>query len=106
MESRSRESQGGAGLRASASAGKGFRLSVTGTDNLSVGGGEWFDGHDKGKGKGHALAAADGRFGSSLERMKATINTRGWKRGIHTISIRVRDRAGSWSKVVKVKIRV
>jgi hypothetical protein len=94
----------GAGLRSKPA--KRYKLTVTGTDNLAIGGGEWFTGRDPGKGKGHRLAATDGKFNSLREKMTAVISTRGWKHGRYVISVRVRDKAGNWSKIVKLKIRV
>jgi len=67
---------------------------------------EWFIDTDPGKGKGHALPAADGRFDSATERIRTVVSAKRWLAGTHTLYVRVRDLAGNWSRPTSAKITV
>ena len=55
---------------------------------------EWFAGVDPGAGNGTPMSVA---FNGTDWNLAATIDAAGWADGDHTISVRARDAAGSWS---------
>jgi hypothetical protein len=100
-----------------ASEGTTFTVTVTATDPaLSTGlcGAEWFDGADPGVGHGTPMTSITAPpcdlagDGSAAETFQATIDymALGWAQGNHTVSVRTRDGAGSWSTSKSVVVNV
>ncbi len=94
-----------------------FNLTATGTDPDPAGApipswiaaAEWFEGVDPGLGRGKPMLAADGTFNSPTENVIATINVNatGWAAGTsHTLYVRVKDAAGTWSSTGSVVVVV
>jgi FtsP/CotA-like multicopper oxidase with cupredoxin domain len=86
-------------------------LTATATDPVpssGIGAAEWFDGADPGPGFGNPMQPGDGAFGGATEGLTATIDVaaRGWLPGPRTLSVRARDRAGTWSAVATVTLTV
>lgn len=56
-------------------------------------------------GAGQALIAADGRFDSRQESVRATLDTTGWS-GSHAIYVRAEDSVGNWGAIVSTTLEI
>jgi FtsP/CotA-like multicopper oxidase with cupredoxin domain len=90
-----------------------FLLTANATDAGAGGGSpitaaEWYQNPAPAAGSGTPMTATDGTFSSSVEPIRATIDfvALGWAAGNHTIFVRSRDAAGSWSNSVSVTVNV
>lgn len=89
-----------------------FLLTANGTDAASgnnvIAAAEWYQNPAPAAGSGTPMTASDGTFNSAVEPIKATIDfvALGWTAGNHTIFVRSRDAAGSWSNPVSVVVNV
>jgi hypothetical protein len=79
---------------------------LSGDSKGSITYGEWFDGKDPGRLHGNVMQASDGKYGSSTETLIGSASVAKWKVGDHQISVRVRDAAGNWSKVVTQTVSI
>ena len=89
-----------------------FALTTTATDAgtppSGIVAGEWFEGADPGVGLGHAMTFVNMPFGDTVENLTATIDfvALGWTTGNHTVSVRAKDGAGTWSATQSVVVNV
>jgi hypothetical protein len=89
-----------------------FLLTANATDAASgnniITAAEWYQNPAPAAGAGTPMTASDGSFSSSVEPIKATIDfvALGWAAGNHTVFVRSRDAAGSWSNPVSVVVNV
>ncbi len=86
-----------------------FLLSANATDiGAGIAAAEWYQNPAPAAGSGTPMVATDGTFNSSVEPIRATIDfvALGWTAGNHTIFVRSRDAAGSWSTPVSVTVNV
>lgn len=89
-----------------------FLLTANATDAASgnnvITAAEWYQNPAPAAGSGTPMAASDGTFNSSVEPINATIDfvALGWTSGNHTVFVRSRDAAGSWSTPVSVVVNV
>jgi FtsP/CotA-like multicopper oxidase with cupredoxin domain len=89
-----------------------FLLTANATDAASgnnvITAAEWYQNPAPAAGSGTPMTASDGTFNSAVEPIRATIDfvALGWTAGNHTIFVRSRDAAGSWSNPVSVVVNV
>ncbi len=90
------------------SAGDGvFSFRSDATDSLSgVAGGEWFVDADPGVGNGVPLVFATGAPGDASVTLGGALETADLAPGTHTVSVRARDAAGTWSAPAAASFRV